>query len=967
MNPASFLNFALTQGVLIDPARLRGDGRIHRADVGEQPSGRGDAAYLLREDGTGWVTNFKTEGRPVYFRPELARELTPEEQVRAEADRQAWRAAQAVRQREAVQDSLARWEQAREPQSFPYLRQPVLDPAGLRQGRAQLLVPMLAIDESGEPSWVGMQRIAWAKAGASPNKRFVSGTPTRGAFAAIPINGADVEAPLRAYEAARGASKVAICEGVGTALAIHQATGLPVLVALSAQNLPDVARSVHALLNGQVLICADNDGERAAYKGQSYALRAARILGAGRTLIALPERPGGITPPGYDARDQFRDGGAQAVRDAMQHAMHAPEFEKRIPEQYRPRRASPRTETSIGQEQSADSALQRGVPRSQQEAVMEQTQTQGDGEADHAAGAQAQARMHELTLREFRERAEVIGLQNHGRRWEVRLGAEHAFSDAAKPQAAVDDVHRASVNNALFLNSPAHRIDGVQSTLPPPAVLVDYPDLIEKYQDAVALAPMGAAESNGHANVPGDSFAELNQAAEAAERDHPPTLAARKSDERVMPESKLETARSSEHTLLAAWRKSATPVQELRAKALHDLARTQQVEREKIVGGFDQVRADKAKELGEIDPERREQFVAFEIAKQLEQLHRRQNAERKALQGELPLVPTLRDFLEQRAGADVVAARMLEDEKLRAGVPDVIQGRRVARLEPAIFEGLTHELVDEPEKAIHYAHDGDRVMTDRGGRVDVYSMDDREIEAALRLAEQKYDMKKGLQLTGSREFQERAAEFAGRLGLKVQNTDLLQTWQLGRLQALQSVEFGEDARLAAPAHLVGGIEPAKEVQPPGSEGRHYPVDQKRMASEAILARMDLQAQNALDRADGLGVLAPGERTALMFGEKALIDEGDRLTPMGVQVRQHMREKIEGEREQLQQQLRTRNIDEEMEGRQQQEVAREDSVEIAREKKIERVQVPLEERSVEPPRQAPARARSRGREQGVGLG
>ena len=79
LNLAGFIDFARTQGVLIDPSRLQVDGRIHRADVGEQPSGRGDAAYLLRENGTGWVTNFKAEGRPVYFRHERVRELTPEE------------------------------------------------------------------------------------------------------------------------------------------------------------------------------------------------------------------------------------------------------------------------------------------------------------------------------------------------------------------------------------------------------------------------------------------------------------------------------------------------------------------------------------------------------------------------------------------------------------------------------------------------------------------------------------------------------------------------------------------------------------------------------------------------------------------------------------------------------------------------------------------------------------------------
>ena len=951
LNLAGFIDFARTQGVLIDPTRLQVDGRIHRADVGEQPSGRGDAAYLLRENGTGWVTNFKAEGRPVYFRPERVRELTPEEHARFQADRQVWREAQATRQREALQDALARWEEAHEPRSFPYLERPLLDPAGLRQGRAQLLVPVLAIDASNEPSWVGMQRIAWAEAGVSPDKRFVSGTPTRGAFAAIPIDGADVEAPLRAYEAARQAPKVVICEGIGTALAIHQATGLPVLAALSAQNLPDVARSLHEQLQGHVVIYADNDGERAAYKGQSFALQAAKILGAGRTSIVLPDRPGGITPPGYDARDQLRDGGATAVRNAMQDAERVPDFEMRIPDRYRPRPTNQRVETAGRCEQRGVPAPPTGAKTGQLEAVMEQAQVHRDVEKRLVAGERAQVLAHELPLQEFRKRAEVVGLQNHGRQWEVRLGTHHAFSDAPSPEGAVDDVHRAAVNNALFLNSPAHRIDGVQSTLPPPDVLVDYPDLVEKYQGAVA--------------TPDDSFAELNQTAEAIEREHPPAPMAQQQGAGEGMLDDREAPRSSEEGLLQAWRDLAAPTRELRAKALSELARAQQIERERVFVGFDQMRADKATELGAIDPERREHLVAFEIARQIEQLQWRQSAERKAMQKDLPPVPTLRHFLEERAGADAIASRMLEEEIRRPACPDTIQGRRVAPLDPAALDGLTHEIENAPEKAIHYARDGERVMSDRGARVDLYRMDDREIEAALRLAEQKFDMDKGLQLTGSREFQERAAELAGHLGLKVQNPELRQVWQRGRLQALQSTEAEEDVRLFARG-VVGAIDSAAAAQAYG-EGRRYAVDQEHMAGEAILARMDLSAQKALERAGAPGGLTPSERAALNSGDMVLIDDNDRPTPLGEQVRQHMLAKIEGEREQLQQQLRTRNIDEAMEKRQRDQDARETSVESAHEKSAGQALEQIEEHRIEPPQRVRMRGRSRNLEQGAGLG
>ena len=68
-----FLAFARLLGVNIDPQRLEADGRIHRADVGDLPSGKNDAGYLLRPDGSGWITNFKADGKPIQFKPELAR------------------------------------------------------------------------------------------------------------------------------------------------------------------------------------------------------------------------------------------------------------------------------------------------------------------------------------------------------------------------------------------------------------------------------------------------------------------------------------------------------------------------------------------------------------------------------------------------------------------------------------------------------------------------------------------------------------------------------------------------------------------------------------------------------------------------------------------------------------------------------------------------------------------------------
>ncbi len=365
-------------------------------------------------------------------------------------------------------------------------------------------------------------------------------------------------------------------------------------------------------------------------------------------------------------------------------------------------------------------------------------------------------------------------------------------------------------------------------------------------------------------------------------------------------------------SLLDAWREAARPARETRAKAWQDLNVKHLAAREDLFASLAQQRAEIVKQRGDLD------LHAFEAAKQIEHLQKSQMAERKTLASGLPMVPTLREFLEPHAERDPVAARMLEQENARDPAQESIRGKRTAALEPEALEGLTHDIDDGPPKSVHYARDGERVMSDHGERVDLYQVDDREIEAALRLAEQKFDMDKGLQLTGSREFQERAAELAGRLGLKVQNPDLQHTWQAGRLQAMQRDELAEDVRLTAPAVGKGSVEPARVSR--GDDSRTYAVDAQFMQAEALLTKLDHHGWDGLDRASRYQPLTPGQRAQLQGHDEQtqLIDDKDHLTPLGERVTERMWAKIEAERAQLQQQLRTRNIDEELEKRQEQE-------------------------------------------------
>ncbi len=722
-----FIDFARLQGISIDPAKLVADGRIHRADVGESASGKNDASYLLRENGSGWVVNFKGDGRPVHYRPELARDPTPEELTRIEAAREAWRVEQAERHRHAIIESVELWNRARDGNGFPYLKEPDLPAYGLRQTGGRLCVPMMAVGSDGDAAWVGMQRIGWAEAGQSADKRFVTGTPTKGAFAVIPITGSDEEAPLIAFDNAKTAKQVVLCEGIGTALAIHHATGLPVIAAMSAQNLPDVANNLRSHLQGDVLIYADNDGAKADHKGQTFAVKAAEIFGE-RARIALPVRTMGETPSGYDARDQLRDGGIQNIASTI----------------------------------------------------------------------------------------------------------EMAMGKAFQP-------------------------------------VIHQPEEPDMEQQALE----------------------------------------QKTPEQQAPSQQEPVSNESPETrLLREWREQTDPVREQRQQAQAELAAVHHGQEKTFFDSLEQRRAEHAAELAKDQPhlaqDHKESLIALDIAKRTEQLQKQQAAERKTLLSGLPEVQDFLSFLEQRAGQDSDAAKLLETERQRHPEPDLsIRGQRTAGMEPVVLEGLTHE-VESGDKgsAVHYLRDSSRVMTDRGDRLDVYRMNDREIEAALRLAEQKFDMNKGLVLTGSREFQERAAEIAGRLNLKIRNEDLQTRWQKGQSVANNGNEI-------PPSPAAGGIEqardPVTEVQ---AIEQPVAIDHQYLGAEYVLARLDMPAREALQAAGEGRALDEQQRAALTDDSErpTLIDEQGKLNEEGMNAYQRMNANLEEDR-QLQQQLRTRNIDE----------------------------------------------------------
>ena len=349
----------------------------------------------------------------------------------------------------------------------------------------------------------------------------------------------------------------------------------------------------------------------------------------------------------------------------------------------------------------------------------------------------------------------------------------------------------------------------------------------------------------------------------------------------------------------------------------------------------------------------RHSLVAQELARRQETLERRHLTERQQLTGRTPL--TFARFLEQKFADPTltgerrrVAKRLHDEAQPVAG----FTGDRTGDMSAVVLDGLSATFGAEKDGLVpvHYERDHKRVITDRGDRLDVHETSDQEIEAALRIAAQKFDLDAGLDLTGGEEFRMRAAEIAGRLGYKVQNPDLQAAWQAGHAKAaemspaaditgqaavLARVAEADYARVGAtpgtgPAEGTGAAETgigrvqeagapvaerhelprtAEEAQPAASAAVGGPV-RVNMAGEFLLQRLKPHQIRVIESL-GRGETVPLYQSASLRGrasEPDLVTEEGGLTEDGQRVYDRLIERSRLE----QQQLLTRNEDQALE-------------------------------------------------------
>ncbi|MBU2765727.1 hypothetical protein HAP94_05850, partial [Acidithiobacillus ferrivorans] len=184
---------------------------------------------------------------------------------------------------------------------------------------------------------------------------------------------------------------------------------------------------------------------------------------------------------------------------------------------------------------------------------------------------------------------------------------------------------------------------------------------------------------------------------------------------------------------------------------------------------------------------------AFEAAREKESLQKQHLKERHLL----PRTMVWRDWLEQQAGPEI------NDEAAKAALRGIryrerrddnqkkngIEGEELEDLKP-ILSKLHHE-IDHRRQLIHYRDaQGRDLFTDTGPRIDVHDKAESTVEAALRIAAQKYG---AVDITGSAAFREQAARQAARLGIQVRDTDLQKVWRLER-EATQLKQPKQPAR-----------------------------------------------------------------------------------------------------------------------------------------------------------------------------
>jgi len=229
---------------------------------------------------------------------------------------------------------------------------------------------------------------------------------------------------------------------------------------------------------------------------------------------------------------------------------------------------------------------------------------------------------------------------------------------------------------------------------------------------------------------------------------------------------------------------------------------------------------------------------AFQAAREREALQIQQAQERKG-QEKLPRSLVWREWLEQQAGHGDEAAKAAlrgiryREQRQSKQAQNGIEGEDLEPLRPVLM-GIKAEVDHRRQVVTYHAPDGEALFTDTGPRIDVHNRDAATIEAALRIAAQKYGGQ--VELTGTAAFREEAARMAARLGIGVLDGDLKEVWGWERAVMEQEREQrggGRDQDKGPSRHHEGGQSPETGPEAKSSQSNRGEEDLSPTSDHAV--------------------------------------------------------------------------------------------------------------------------------------
>lgn len=244
-------------------------GKTCRYQINGDRQGTKNGAFCVYVDErpSGWLQNWKSGDKLTFTMKDLpALSASDKERFRQEMEQARVDRAQEAEKEHAKVAAQARqqWNSAKAAApDHSYLTKKGVSGYTLKQDGETLLVPLYDKDSK---KIINLQRIF-----PSGDKRPITGGRMKGVFSPI---GRSPNGP------------VLVCEGWATGATLYKLTGYTVVCAMTAGNLPEIARMVKLMKEDrEVLICADNDHatERKEGKnpGKTYANKAAEAAKLG--------------------------------------------------------------------------------------------------------------------------------------------------------------------------------------------------------------------------------------------------------------------------------------------------------------------------------------------------------------------------------------------------------------------------------------------------------------------------------------------------------------------------------------------------------------------------------------------------------------------------------------------------------------------------------------------------------------